>query len=229
MVWWDPRTLKLAAPANLGLRQEEILTAEPDQQESPSLIAYREWQLQREKANASGAEKEFDVFTATEALKTPADFPVEVRFESVAKHAARPAGPRFGTLAHTILRDTLRVEDVAELAAVHGRVLGATAPEIEHASQAVAGALKHPLIERARKSRLCRREFPILLKLEGNRVLEGVIDLAFEENGIWHIIDFKTDAEIAPARSRYENQLRWYSLALARLNEAPVEAHLLSI
>ncbi len=94
---------------------------------------------------------------------------------------------------------------------------------------AVAAALKHPLLERARKSKLCRRELPILLKLEGNRILEGVIDLAFEENGTWQVVDFKTDAEIGPSRKRYENQLRWYCLALARLNNAPAEAHLLSI
>ena len=68
-------------------------------------------------------------------------------------------------------------------------------------------------------SKLCRRELPILLKLEGNRILEGVIDLAFEENGSWHVVDFKTDAEIGPSRKRYENQLRWYCLALARLNK----------
>jgi ATP-dependent exoDNAse (exonuclease V) beta subunit len=115
------------------------------------------------------------------------------------------------------------------LAKVHGRVLGATDQEIKDAAEAVDAALKHPLFDRARKSKLCRRELPILLKLEGNRILEGVIDLAFEENGCWHIVDFKTDAEIGPSRKRYENQLRWYCLALARLNKTPVEAHLLSI
>src|SRR5260370_22917964 len=31
VVWWDPRALKLATPANLGLRQEEILTADEAQ------------------------------------------------------------------------------------------------------------------------------------------------------------------------------------------------------
>jgi ATP-dependent helicase/nuclease subunit A len=84
-------------------------------------------------------------------------------------------------------------------------------------------------MERARKSKLCRRELPILLNLEGNRILEGVIDLAFEENGTWHVVDFKTDAEIGSSRKRYENQLRWYSLALARLNNAPVNAYLLNV
>jgi ATP-dependent helicase/nuclease subunit A len=148
----------------------------------------------------------------------------------VKKHAGRSAGPRFGTLVHTILRDVaLDGNNVDQLAKVHGRVLGATDQEIQHAAETAAAALKHPLLERARKSKLCRRELPILLKLEGNRILEGVIDLAFEENGTWHIVDFKTDAEIGPSRKRYENQLRWYALALTRLNKMPVEAHLLSI
>ena len=60
-------------------------------------------------------------------------------------------------------------------------------------------------------------------------ILEGVIDLLFESGGRWHIVDFKTDADLAPNRARYERQLRWYALAVARLNNAPVEAHLLSI
>jgi ATP-dependent exoDNAse (exonuclease V) beta subunit len=131
---------------------------------------------------------------------------------------------------HTVLRDvSLDGAHIDELAKVHGRVFGATNQEIKDAAGAVAAALRHPLLERARKSKLCRREFPILLKLEGNRILEGVIDLAFEEDGCWHVVDFKTDAEIGPSRNRYENQLRWYCLALARLNNKPVEAHLLGV
>jgi ATP-dependent exoDNAse (exonuclease V) beta subunit len=234
VVWWDPRVLKLAPPANLGLRQEEILRDDSNQEESPSWLAYREWKAQREKVNASGAKQEFDVFTATEAAEGPADFPLAVKFEAIKKTSGRSSGPRFGTLVHTILRDVaLDGRGIGQLAKVYGRILGATDREIEDASAAAAAALQHPLLERARKSKLCRREFPILLKLEGNRVLEGVVDLAFEENGCWHIVDFKTDAEIGSEsgskRARYENQLRWYGLALARLNKTPVEAHLLSV
>jgi ATP-dependent helicase/nuclease subunit A len=153
-----------------------------------------------------------------------------VKFETIEKRVGRSPGARFGTLVHTILRDVpLDGKGIDQLARVHGWVLGATDQEIEHATEAAERALKHPLLERARKSKLFRRELPILLKLEGNRILEGVIDLAFEENGCWHIVDFKTDAEIGPSRKRYENQLRWYCLALARLNKTPVEAHLLNI
>jgi ATP-dependent exoDNAse (exonuclease V) beta subunit len=217
------------------LRQEEILKGDSSAEESPSVIAYREWKEQRGKTILGGQKKQFDVFTATDATDaTDAPTAVEVKFETVEKSSGRSTGPRFGTLVHTILRDvSLDGAHIDELAKVHGRVFGATDQEIKDAEGAVAAALLHPLLKRARKSKLCRRELPILLKLEGNRILEGVLDLAFEENGVWHVVDFKTDAEIGvqlgTTRNRYENQLRWYCLALARLNNAPVNAHLLSI
>ena len=232
VVWWDPRTLTMAPPVNLGLRQEQILKGDPNDEESSSWIEYRAWKERRDETIAAGQRKEFDLFTATEAAESPADFALEVKFDAVEKPAGRSVGPRFGTLVHTILRDTPLGADekiLKELAAVHGRVFGATEQEIKDAAGTVAGALRHPLLDRARQSELCRRELPILLKLDGNRILEGVIDLAFEENGTWQVVDFKTDAEIGPNRKRYENQLRWYCLALARLNSAPVQAHLLSV
>ncbi|MBZ5606751.1 MAG: UvrD-helicase domain-containing protein [Acidobacteriia bacterium] len=232
VVWWDPRALKLAAPANFGLRQEEVLTADSASPESPSLAAYRNWQANRDRVTVAAAVQQFEIFTATEATAAPEDFEIAVTHESVDKPANRPMGPRFGTLVHTILRDApLDADRVAlqALAEVHGRLLGATPEEIDHASAAALGALAHPLIERARKSDRVRREFPVLLRLEGARVLEGVIDLLFESGGRWHIVDFKTDAELAPNRVRYERQLRWYALAVSRLNKAAVEAHLLSV
>lgn len=232
VVWWDPKKLKLAAPANLGLRQKEILSGDPNEAESPSLTAYREWKSQRGQAIAFGCEKEFDIFTASESPEAPRDFPVAIRLETVQKSSGRAAGPRFGTLVHTVLRDVpldARAGAIAELASIHGRVLGATDQEVKDAIHAVAEALTHSLLDRARRSAQYRRELPILLRLDVNRVLEGVIDLAFEENGCWHVVDFKTDAEIGPNRAHYEAQLRWYALALARLNQAPVEAHLLSL
>ena len=229
VVWWDPKTLKLAPAANLGLRQEEILKGD-SKDESPSLIQYREWRAQRESANAAGQRQQFDVFTATEALEAPTDFSAAITYHAISKAAGRSAGPRFGTLVHIILRDVaLDATELEQLAKVHGRVLGATDQEIQHAAEAVAAALKHPLLERARQSKICKRELPILFKLEPDRILEGVIDLAFEENGTWRVVDFKTDAEIAPNRKQYENQIRWYCFALARLNSASVEGHLLAL
>ncbi len=232
VVWWDPRTLKLAAPANFGLRQEEILTADSAESDSPSLAAYRRWLANRDRSTLAGAAKRFDIFNATEAAEAPKNFEIVVDHDSVDKPAGRPAGPRFGTLVHTILRDaplTAGSGTLEALAEVHGRLLGASPEEVEQAASAAAAALAHPLIERARKAVRVHREFPILLRLNGARVLEGVIDLLFESGGRWHIVDFKTDADPAPNRIRYERQLCWYALAISSLNQSGVEAHLLSI
>jgi ATP-dependent exoDNAse (exonuclease V) beta subunit len=100
---------------------------------------------------------------------------------------------------------------------------------VEAAIETVAVTLGHSLLAAARRASRLHRELPIILKLDSKRVLEGVIDLAFETEGRWHIVDFKTDADIAANRAHYERQLHWYSLALSRLNNAPVKAHLLSI
>jgi len=233
VVWWDPHALNLGAPASFGLRQEEILLpVDASETESPSLKVYREWQAQRGEVTATAQAMQFDIFTATEAAEPPAGFETVITHESIAKSGERPTGPRFGTLVHTLLRDATLDADLAALgtlAQVHGRLLGATAEEIEHSGAAALAALKHPLIERARRAKNVRRELPIMLKLDAGRVLEGVIDLAFEAEGSWHIVDFKTDADLERNRARYTRQLEWYALAVARLNNTKIEAHLLSI
>ncbi len=232
VVWWDPRKLKLHAPANLGLRQEEILTGDGTEMESSSMVAYKAWVEHRQLVAVGAQVKQFDVFTASETSNSPKDFEVDVSVESIEKIAGRPTGARFGTLVHTILRDAALDADQATLAAlttVHGRLLGATPEEIEHAKKAVAAALNHPLLASVRQATRVHREYPIMLKLDESRVLEGVIDLAFESGDAWNIIDFKTDADLASNRAHYKRQLHWYSLAISRLNKMPVRAYLFSI
>ena len=225
VVWWDPHALNLGAPASFGLRQEEILLPlDASESESPSLKTYREWQAKRDQVSAAAQAKHFDIFTATEAAEQPAGFETVITHELIVKSGDRPSGPRFGTLVHTILRDAPLDADLGALAAlaeVHGRLLGATPEEVEHSGTAALAALRHPLIERARRAKNVRREFPIMLKLDGARVLEGVIDLAFEAEDRWHIVDFKTDADVAANRARYERQLQWYAARRVTLEQRP--------
>lgn len=232
VVWWDPQKLNLITPANLGLRQEEILTADPAQPESPSLIAYNAWKEKRRQVTASAEAKQFDIFNASETSESPKDFTVEVSIHSTDKPIPRPFGPRFGTLVHTIMRDARLDADrdaIAALANVHGRLLGAPQDEIEHAIGAAQAALAHPLILKARGAERLHRELPIILKLEDRKVLEGIIDLAFFDQDTWQIVDFKTDADLAKNQTHYKRQLHWYALGMSRLNNSPVHAHLLSI
>jgi ATP-dependent helicase/nuclease subunit A len=59
--------------------------------------------------------------------------------------------------------------------------------------------------------------------------MEGIIDLAFVEEGAWVIIDFKTDADISGHHDQYQRQLRWYASALSRLTGLPARAYLLGV
>jgi ATP-dependent helicase/nuclease subunit A len=232
VVWWDPGTLNLAPPANLGLRRDEILTPSVDEKEPASLAAYRAWQQKRDQISATAQTKQFDIFTATETSESPQDFAVEITIHSIDKPAARPTGARFGTLVHTILRDAQLDANrpaITALAQVHGRLLGADTEEIEQAIEVTQATLAHALIARARSAQRLHRELPIILKLEDRKVLEGIVDLAFLDQGGWQIVDFKTDADISANQTHYKRQLHWYALAVSRLNHAPVHAHLLSI
>jgi ATP-dependent helicase/nuclease subunit A len=68
-----------------------------------------------------------------------------------------------------------------------------------------------------------------MLKLDDGRLMEGIIDLAFVEDGAWVIVDFKTDADVSRAREQYQRQLQWYASALTRLTGLPARAYLLGV
>ena len=228
VLWWDPATLKLAVGANFGLRQEDILAdAGPDD----GLERYHAWQQAREQAIAQGERMEYDVLTPSTAAGAP-PAACEVSIEMLPSPADRPAGPRFGTLVHLVLRDLDLARAGAEaqaLARMHGRVLGATAEETEAAAAAATAAAQHPLAARAGRAERLHRELPVMLRLEENRLLEGVIDLAFVENGVWHVVDFKSSADLKSHRAEYERQLQWYGAALSRITGLPVRGWVLGV
>jgi ATP-dependent helicase/nuclease subunit A len=139
---------------------------------------------------------------------------------------------------HTILRDVsldATAETIRRFAELNARVLGATAEEVELAQAAVEAALVHPILARARAASRLHREYPLCLALppavpgEHGRWLEGVIDLAFLENGRWVVVDFKTDADSALRRAQYERQLQWYAYALAKLTGIAASAVLFGV
>ena len=144
----------------------------------------------------------------------------------------RPGGRRFGALVHAVLRDVALTADsdsIARLAALNARVLGAPAEERDAASMAVEATLEHPLLAHARAATRCHREYPVVLALDEGKLLEGVIDLAFVEEGRWIVVDFKTDADSPNRRAQYERQLQWYCHALSKLTGLQAQAFLLGV
>jgi ATP-dependent exoDNAse (exonuclease V) beta subunit len=145
---------------------------------------------------------------------------LSVRLETVAgKRTGRPRGKRFGTLVHAILAAVeLRGEadHVRRVGANQARLVGATPEERDAAIVAVLAALAHPLMVRAADAAdrgALRREVPVVVAA-ADGLIEGVVDLAFEEAGAWTVVDFKTDAEIDHRRPIYEAQVRAYAHAI---------------
>src|SRR5213594_1750017 len=105
-------------------------------------------------------------------------------------------------------------------AAPPGRLLGATAEEVEAAIDTAVRALAHPLLRRAAdaaRAGRCRRECPVGVQVESGVLVEGVVDAAFLEEGEgWTVVDFKTDVEIAGRLEEYQRQVWLYAEAVAR-------------
>jgi ATP-dependent exoDNAse (exonuclease V) beta subunit len=160
----------------------------------------------------------------------------EVTIETIDIDFSRPHGKRFGTLVHAVLSviafDSSRKE-IEAIARVQGRIFGATDRESAAAVVTVERTLSHPLLQRAlAATRLgkCRREVPIALKLDDGSVLEGVVDLAFQEpEGHWIVIDYKTDFEVKGRLEEYQRQVSLYALAVFRATAQPTKAFLLRI
>lgn len=228
VVWWDPAALELNVDGALGLRQKELLAEDG----GASLAAYSEWERQRAENLERGATPQFDVMLASQASDAPPGDGISVITEFAPQAAGRPGGRRFGTLVHALLRDVELDADAAaveRLAQAAARLLGSPAEEAAAASEAVKAALAHPLLRRALVSSRIHREYPIVLQLDGGRLLEGVIDLAFLENDGWIVVDFKTGADLSAGRAAYERQVQWYAHALAVLTGTPARAFLLGV
>ena len=69
---------------------------------------------------------------------------------------------------------------------------------------------------RARRASALKRETPVTWLQKDGTMIEGVLDLAFEENGVTMVVDFKTDHELAAGESRYRAQVQQYVGAVER-------------
>jgi len=119
------------------------------------------------------------------------------------------------------------------MVAIEGRVLGASDEESAAAVDAAERVLKHELLAKARAAAshgACRRETPVTLTLPDGTLVEGVVDLAFEENGRWTIVDYKTDRELAAVgEDRYRRQVALYASAVAEATGQPASGVLIRV
>jgi len=95
-----------------------------------------------------------------------------------------------------------------------------TKEEVYAAVEVVSSLLRDPLFDRVRQAERdgrCDRELPIVWKAPDGTLVEGTIDLAFEDLMGLTVIDFKTDRQLATDLDRYRRQLTVYCRALGTL------------
>jgi ATP-dependent exoDNAse (exonuclease V) beta subunit len=99
-------------------------------------------------------------------------------------------------------------------------------------------ALKHPRMADARAAeaagRRVWREAPVSLRIDSAsggapQIVDGQVDLAYETEHGWMVIDFKTDIEIATAQDAYVRQVSLYVEAVARATGRTVTGVILKI
>jgi ATP-dependent exoDNAse (exonuclease V) beta subunit len=148
----------------------------------------------------------------------------------------RPRGAAFGALVHAVLSEIpfgAAPDEVEQLAHIHARVLGIEGDDVPAAADTVRRVLRHDLLRRAAAADArgaCRRETPVTLTLSDGRLLEGIVDLAFEENGAWIVLDYKTDADLAAADiDAYRQQVAVYTSAVAEATGQPASGVIVHI
>ncbi len=232
VVWWSAAALRLRVDEDVGLKQKTLLAADERGERSEAGVqAHAAWQAERERVRAAGGVPALRVVTATDGGGGPGDAD-DIGVEDAAFPGARPYGTRFGTLVHEVLAAVDLGADrggVEAAAALRGRLLGATADEIAAASDVVVHALGHPLLRRAAAAPECRRETAVLVRLDDDTLVEGVVDAAFADAGGWTVIDFKTDRELGARLADYRRQVALYARAIAQATGRPARGVLLRV
>lgn len=227
VVWWDPSTLPPGNEEQFGLHQEDLLGENPEA-ERIGVEAHAQWQERLAAQIEAGRRPSVDLVLASEMTAMPPGWPGLVSVESTARFSGRPSGKRFGALIHSVLRDIPLAAGRVQIEAstrLQGRILAAEREEVDAAGVAVESALRHPLLDRARAAKRCHREYPVSVRLDEGKLLEGIVDLAFLEDDRWIVVDFKTDAAV----EQYKPQASWYAFALERITGKQVEAWLLRV
>ncbi len=223
----DVRTVDagaIPAPAVPGRGRELWALASAD---GPDVVAAR-WETERRELVARAAERPYVPVAATRlaAAETPSAVP-----------PGTGAGRDFGRLVHKLLElvplDTSVESRPARLLAMAEALAPSYTLDPAAAADAaaqVARALALPLFERARRAGRAWRELRVWFP-EAEYLVEGMVDLAFEEEAQLVVVDYKTDAiteEQAVAQAdHHARQLQLYGRGLAQALGLPVRERLL--
>ncbi|MGE3840016.1 MAG: UvrD-helicase domain-containing protein [Vicinamibacterales bacterium] len=240
VTWWDPRLFDLEREPHLGLRETDLLSKDVSPAVvSDDLAACREWEERRAARLARGQRASLSTVRATEraleAERAAAGAPIPIEVVSLRRQPHRGRGLRYGSLVHAVLAtvrlDAARTEIEASSDAL-GRLAGAPVDERHDAVDAVERILAHDLMAQAREAIArgrCHRESPVTLVDEDGSLVEGQVDLAFEREGTWQVVDFKTDVDDVASAARYRAQVALYARAIMTATGQPVRGWLVQV
>ena len=243
VVWWDPAQLTLGVTSTFGLRRDDLIVKDGDMFAVQDRLAdYERWRAGRVELVAQGRAATIRVQTATgwaaEAAQAGIDDAIaasaDIAVVAIPGADGRPRGPRFGSLVHAVLAIVPLEADeavVRRTAEVQARLLSPPAPaaEVVAAVTVVRAVLAHELMARARASSRLRRETPVTWTQKDGTLIEGVLDLAFDEDGQTTVVDFKTDHELSAGEARYRAQLQKYVDAVAAATGRPARGVLFKV
>jgi ATP-dependent helicase/nuclease subunit A len=208
----DVETLGVPETAGRGRELWAIASAE-----GGDAVAGR-WEAERRERIARAAARPFAPVSATRLAARAAPPPVAVE--------GGAGGRGFGSLVHRLL-EWVPLEAADPQGAGHVRAMAeALAPSFGldrdaagRAAEQVERALALPVIGRARRAPRVWRELSLWFP-EAPHLVEGVVDLVFEEEGQLVVVDYKTDA-IVPAQAlaqaaHHAQQLQLYGRGLAQ-------------
>ena len=167
--------------------------------------------------------------TSVSDLKGHSGFSAKLQKLPSFMNTSQRGGAEFGTLVHTVMEKINPAENIPD------QVIQIVGEENKAIIQKVQGFFQSPLGARALKSDI-KRESPFEIQIpatdfqgqeiEGETMLlQGVIDMYFEEDGEIVLVDYKTDKcdSLEELSGKYSVQLKWYREAIKRLLKKEVK------
>jgi ATP-dependent helicase/nuclease subunit A len=233
VTWWPTLRTERRPPA--GVLHQELLHAPDDS----NLVEqderrHREWEAGRKELIERSSAPRILPVTATARAKRPASSKdgADVAELSLTRAQGRPTGVRFGSLVHAVLATVPLDADasvISSTCALQQRILGATEEEREAALNVAKGVLGSEILERARTAACCRREVAITIQDDDGAIVEGLADLAFEEDTGWTVVDFKTGLDHGPSPEQHRRQIAFYARAVAAATGKPARGVILNV
>jgi len=229
---WLDSVLSVGAVDHLGIAWEGDSGADEKPPLKTSVSSMVKKNVLRDPLPLTSNEEEEEDKRQPEEIVSPlrlSDLPARPAFMEE-KHLT---GAQRGTMVHHVLslidlkalgenldeslwQELRRLEELGCVTAEEGNV-------INHGS--LIRFFQSAIGQRMLRSPEVRREWGFNLRMEGDTLLQGVIDCAFMEDGGWVLMDYKTDyiTDEEAFIQRYAMQLEWYARALERITGMPVK------